>query len=316
MNNPNAEPTDRSAQAAREAEHILDERPSTAARLAILRAAEEQARSMLRDAQVAADQAPLRQLPGRARARSPGWLGWLGWLAMDRPSLAALTVAGVAAVAFTVTRGPTRPPSPQPTSPQPTVAMTADAEQSRVAAPAPTVMIPVRPSVVADATLPPPVGAALSASRSAGAQSLRRDRVPPAPENPQELVLAAPPSAPAPFPSTPAHGMAGPAADLPSDRTLNLSASAEPASPPVSSTKDDKPETFERPSVSAAGAMSSDVATAKSQASEPPDTWLRRIAELRSASRDTEADQQLAAFLKQYPGYHIPESLRRRPAEH
>ena len=41
-----------------------------------------------------------------------------------------------------------------------------------------------------------------------------------------------------------------------------------------------------------------------------PETWLKRIAELRKEGRQREADESLAEFRKRYPDYKIPEALR------
>lgn len=46
------------------------------------------------------------------------------------------------------------------------------------------------------------------------------------------------------------------------------------------------------------------------QAAETPELWLTRIRELLSAGRRAEAKAQLAALLRQYPDYPIPEELR------
>lgn len=52
-------------------------------------------------------------------------------------------------------------------------------------------------------------------------------------------------------------------------------------------------------------------ATAKraQDASEPPEKWLERIAELRRAGRHDEADKALAEFRQRHPGYRISDSV-------
>lgn len=45
---------------------------------------------------------------------------------------------------------------------------------------------------------------------------------------------------------------------------------------------------------------------------EPPEAWLKRIAELREAGREREADESLAAFRRRHPDYEIPEAMRAR----
>jgi len=46
------------------------------------------------------------------------------------------------------------------------------------------------------------------------------------------------------------------------------------------------------------------------QAPLAPDAWLARIAELRKAGRQREADESLAEFRKRYPDTKIPDALR------
>ncbi|HEX5091509.1 MAG TPA: hypothetical protein VFV84_02345 [Burkholderiales bacterium] len=45
---------------------------------------------------------------------------------------------------------------------------------------------------------------------------------------------------------------------------------------------------------------------------ETPEQWLERIAKLREAGRDQEADDSLAAFRRRYPDFVIPEKMRAR----
>ena len=49
------------------------------------------------------------------------------------------------------------------------------------------------------------------------------------------------------------------------------------------------------------------------QATEPPEKWLERIAELRKEGKHEEADKALAEFRKRYPDYKVPESALRLP---
>lgn len=53
---------------------------------------------------------------------------------------------------------------------------------------------------------------------------------------------------------------------------------------------------------------------AGSMASEPqtPEQWLERIAGLRGAGRDQEADENLAEFRRRYPDYEISAAMRAR----
>ena len=64
----------------------------------------------------------------------------------------------------------------------------------------------------------------------------------------------------------------------------------------------------DRPAATAAGSLSQEFAAR----AEPPEQWLKRIAELREAGRDREADESLAAFRRRYPDYEIPEAMRAR----
>ena len=47
------------------------------------------------------------------------------------------------------------------------------------------------------------------------------------------------------------------------------------------------------------------------EATLAPEAWLKRIAELRKAGREREAQESLAEFRKRYPDYKIPEALLR-----
>jgi len=74
-----------------------------------------------------------------------------------------------------------------------------------------------------------------------------------------------------------------------------------PAAPPVA--------------VAPAEQAASGVAAGKiSAAPQTPEQWLERIAELRKAGRDREADRSLAEFRKRYPDYRMSEAMRARVA--
>jgi hypothetical protein len=51
-----------------------------------------------------------------------------------------------------------------------------------------------------------------------------------------------------------------------------------------------------------------------SRAAETPEQWLQRIAKLRAAGKDREADDSLAEFKRRYPDYRISEAMRARVA--
>jgi hypothetical protein len=57
-----------------------------------------------------------------------------------------------------------------------------------------------------------------------------------------------------------------------------------------------------------AGALRSDAAGKP----ETPERWLERIAKLREAGRDKEADESLAEFRRRYPDFRIPQEMRAR----
>ena len=48
----------------------------------------------------------------------------------------------------------------------------------------------------------------------------------------------------------------------------------------------------------------------RSEASEPPERMLERIAALRRDGRQKEADELYAEFRKRFPDYRIPEAMR------
>jgi len=47
-------------------------------------------------------------------------------------------------------------------------------------------------------------------------------------------------------------------------------------------------------------------------AEDSPERWLARIAELRRAGRDDEAEQLLAEFRRRYPDYRIPQAMSKK----
>jgi hypothetical protein len=76
-------------------------------------------------------------------------------------------------------------------------------------------------------------------------------------------------------------------------------APASPASPPAG----------------AAASAPADIALGKiSRAPETPEQWLERIAKLRAAGRDREADESLVEFKRRFPDYRIPDKMRARIA--
>jgi hypothetical protein len=60
----------------------------------------------------------------------------------------------------------------------------------------------------------------------------------------------------------------------------------------------------------AASARRDEVGLRTAKSSLDPETWLKRIAELRKEGRQREADESLAEFRKRYPDFKIPETAR------
>ena len=44
-------------------------------------------------------------------------------------------------------------------------------------------------------------------------------------------------------------------------------------------------------------------------ATQTPERWLERIAELRSQGKDDDADRELAEFRRRYPDYRISDAM-------
>jgi len=91
---------------------------------------------------------------------------------------------------------------------------------------------------------------------------------------------------------------------------------APQAAPPVAASR---MEERARESAPAAGARAPEAARADralgkigEQATEPPEKWLERIAELRKEGKHEEADKALEEFRKRYPDYRIPESALKK----
>lgn len=91
---------------------------------------------------------------------------------------------------------------------------------------------------------------------------------------------------------------------------------ARAAPPPAEALKLERPAAQAADRAVVAGRASANVAAGKLAAAPPetPERWLERIAGLRKAGRDREADENLAEFRKRYPDYRIPEAMRARIA--
>jgi alkanesulfonate monooxygenase SsuD/methylene tetrahydromethanopterin reductase-like flavin-dependent oxidoreductase (luciferase family) len=97
-----------------------------------------------------------------------------------------------------------------------------------------------------------------------------------------------------------------PAAPVELERRVQTPAASAPAAGRLSRESAER-ERFER----AAPAVAEERAKQLS-AVESPERWLERIAELRRAGRDDEADRLLAEFRRRFPDYRIPEAALRR----
>ena len=89
------------------------------------------------------------------------------------------------------------------------------------------------------------------------------------------------------------------------ERKIDMSTNA-PAAARLSRESADR-ERFERAAPAAAEERAQQLG-----ADQSPERWLERIAELRRAGRDDEADRLLAEFRRRFPDYRIPEATLRR----
>ncbi len=95
-----------------------------------------------------------------------------------------------------------------------------------------------------------------------------------------------------------------------------LAARAAPASEPAAALAGAAAENRVRSEVAKPAAAMADsarrdeVGRRLAKSSLDPETWLKRIDELRKEGRQREADESLAEFKKRYPDYKIPEALR------
>lgn len=106
----------------------------------------------------------------------------------------------------------------------------------------------------------------------------------------------------------------------PEERTVALSprvlSAPEPASapPPTMALSERAADQVPRQEVQGRIAPAAPAAAVAKLAGKPetPEAWLERIARLRSAGKDREADESLAQFRRAHPGYEIPEAMRAR----
>lgn len=97
-----------------------------------------------------------------------------------------------------------------------------------------------------------------------------------------------------------------PAAPAPVERKLEAPAANAPAAGRLSRESADR-ERFERAAPAATEERAKQLG-----AEESPERRLERIAELRRAGRDDEADRLLAEFRRRFPDYRIPEAVLKR----
>jgi hypothetical protein len=89
----------------------------------------------------------------------------------------------------------------------------------------------------------------------------------------------------------------------------------EPASPPSAASAapaaKPAPRFVPEPPARAASRPAAPMA-AQSRLAETPQQWLERIARLRAAGKDDEAEKELVRFRERYPDYRIPDAMAKR----
>ena len=203
-------------------------------------------------------------------------------------------------------------------------------ESSVPARPAPVPEVPAGPPAAPSAAEPRPAVPAAKDSLSAVPQAvappaelkkervrrdaspMNRDKV----EKQAEEPTAGEREAPAAFPASPA-----PAAALPSPAPAPLPAAAQSAPAPAAPALQrapmqdmnaaPAPAFAPRAKATAGAALRAAPARAESD-SDAATRELERIAELRAAGRDAEADKALEDFRRDHPGYRIPEAMWER----
>jgi len=276
MNQP-PEPDDRLAQRMRRAHELLDEQPSVKVRSAIL---------------AAAAQRP-KQAPGGGRSR---WSWLLAW----RPPLAAgaAIFAGVLAI---------------------TIGLRVEREQGAGApstGPGETGEDQVAPGAKSPSSMPPRTTLETGRTRRAPqGQPPAQEAAPLAPEAAKpkaarsasgEATAGASAS-----PQTDAQLAPGPAA--PAARPSFGASVVEPGAPAREAIPNLQPGALtNRQSWSAPAREPAPAADSNAAYTASPERWLERIAELRAAGHDAEAEQELARFTATYPNLPVPSSARRR----
>jgi hypothetical protein len=288
------DPTDAEATRLRAAHELLDERPSSSVRAAVLRAA----------ADAAGGDRAARAVPA-ARARAvKRWFEWRPMAAAGATLVAVLAVG----VALHVEReapveplpaasmppprsaapvGPSRSPDAEPTPFPPATAPAtppsrAAAAGSPAIAPATTGPSSVAPAAKSKA-LAPTAPSAVTAPSPSPPMAPQRDQI----EEAKPAVAPETPVAPRARIQAPAMGTRAPQAAQPA-----IGSSARELAPSEAGAARLKPN-----------------APSNAQSAAPsmnPDDWLRRIVELRRAGRDSEADEELTRFRAAFPDLNVP----------
>lgn len=184
--------------------------------------------------------------------------------------------------------------------------------------PAPAAIAPPRAKVVEEPAAPsvprPPVS---EAARPGNVQSVKEPNASSAPERKEERTIGAlsgrentesAPFVPLPRADTaqPFAPSAASAADAPAERPLARQALRSGA-----------PAASESGPPMMAKSATAESSLAAGLAPKSPETWLERIAEMRTQGRHKEADESYAEFRQRFPGYTIaPEMLRKISPPH
>lgn len=279
------------SQRLRQAHELLDERPSTKVRDAVLRAAAQGAAG-------ASGHAPRPVRPG------PGAWRWLSW----RPPLAAGATALVGVLAIGIgLRVQQEQQAARPAAGQDQEALQPGVRQERVpsAVALPGAAAPVRPTP------------ALTVTESSEGAAARRAA--PAPAAPPTGAMVAPApqalSLPRVMPNAAPDAVSGASRSAPSNVSPSVTTDAT-ADATADAPRNDAAAAAHNAAAAAQArtALSAPLhnpAMGPATAVQEPLSWLKRIAQLRAAHRDDEADQELARFVEANPGQGVPDNVRR-----
>lgn len=304
---------ERLAQRLRAAHEVLDERPAPKVRAALLEAAAR------RHVPAMAQPSVARPAP---QGDASGWRRWLAW----RPRLAATgaALAGVLAVSIGLrvqqeanlnrpgsvqsetafqAHGAAVAPSRAPTAAPAVAPPMIDVRRDEVLVPAP----PLPPSLstrgAQAAAKVAPGEARLQSAPPAAAPAAAVD-APSAAEVDRAAAGSAGAGAAAPLPEQAARFAPAPA-PAPAI-AASASRSAQSAAPASNALRPGLDEPQADALRSSAGAASRQLKAAPPAYRSTPAAWLDRIAELRTAGRDAEADEELRRFVAAHPGVALP----------